>query len=31
MPKTELDRVTVKTLDSQYEYILRERFEYSPR
>ena len=31
MPKTELDRVTIKTLDSQYEYILRERFEYSPR
>ena len=31
MPKTELGRVTVKTLDSQYEYILRERFEYSPR
>jgi len=31
MPKTELDRVKVKTLDSQFEYILKELFEYSPR
>ena len=31
MPKTELERVTVKTLDSQFEYILKEHFEYSPK
>ena len=31
MSKTELDRVKVKTLDSQFEYILKELFEYSPR
>ena len=31
MSKTELDRVTVKTKDSQFEYILKNRFEFSPR
>ena len=31
MSKTELERVTVKTLDSQFAYILKEQFEFSPR
>ena len=29
MPKTELDRVKVKTLDSQFEYILKEPVSYT--
>lgn len=31
MSKTELDRVTIKTLDSQFAFVLKERFEFSPK
>jgi len=30
MPKTELDRVKVKILDNQFEYILKELLENLP-
>jgi len=31
MSKTEFERISVKTLDNQFAYILREQFELSPR
>lgn len=31
MPKTELNRITVKTLDSQFAHVLEEQYEYSPK
>jgi len=31
MSKTKLERVTVKTLDSQFAYVLKNHFEFSPK
>src|SRR6056297_1509520 len=31
MSKTKLERVTVKTLDSQFAYVLENHFEFSPK